>query len=98
MSYHNFASRHNGPDASRRKIMLQKIGAASLEKLITDIVPASILLKKNLALPPVQSEFEYLKELRKIASKNKTFKTYIGSGYYNCITPGVIQRNILENP
>ena len=55
-------------------------------------------LKKSLQLPAAQSEFEFLKEFKKLISKNKIYKSYIGTGYYNCITPGVILRNVLENP
>jgi glycine dehydrogenase len=78
--------------------MLSKIGASSLDELITQTVPSNIRLKKPLNLPDGLSEFEYLKELKLTASRNKIFKTYIGLGYYNCIIPPVTQRNVLENP
>ena len=96
---HEFADRHigtnNGHDTNE---MLKVIGASSLDELISKTVPASIRLKNPLKLPAAQSEFEYLAELKKIASKNKVFKTYIGQGYYNTVTPSVILRNVFENP
>ncbi len=78
--------------------MVKKIGLNSLDELIDKTVPESIRLKKRLELPGPMSEYEYLKYIQRIASKNKVFKTYIGQGYYNTIMPAVIQRNILENP
>ena len=96
---HEFAGRHIGTNNEHDiKKMLKVIGAESVEELITKTVPESIRLKKPLNLPAAQSEFEYLAELKKIAAKNKVFKTYIGQGYYNTITPSVILRNVFENP
>jgi len=94
----SFAARHLGPRDKDVKTMLQKIGAGSLDELISQTIPANIRLKKPLNLPDGLSEFEYLKELKATASRNKIFKTYIGQGYYNCIIPPAIQRNVLENP
>ncbi len=94
----NFSSRHNGPDANEINKMLKKIGCNSIDSLIEETIPASIRLKKTLNLPDSVSEYQYLKDLRVIASKNKVYKSYIGLGYYNCITPGVVLRNIFENP
>lgn len=93
-----FAGRHIGPNEADSKEMLKTIGLDSLDELIDKTVPASIRLKKPLKLPVAQTEFEYLTELKKIAAKNKVFKTYIGQGYYNTITPSVILRNVFENP
>ncbi len=93
-----FASRHNGPSPSEVKEMLQAIGCDSLETLITQTVPQQIRLSSALDLPEALSEYAYLKELKKIASKNRVFRSYIGQGYYNVITPSVILRNIFENP
>ncbi len=93
-----FESRHIGPDAHQIEEMLKVVKAGSVDELIAQTIPASIRLKKPLNLPRAQSEFEFLKEFKKTISKNKIFKSYIGTGYYNCITPGVILRNILENP
>jgi len=93
-----FEDRHNAPDAAQIAEMLKVVKATSVDELIDQTVPANIRLKKSLQLPAAQSEFEFLKEFKKIISKNKIYKSYIGTGYYNCITPGVILRNILENP
>lgn len=93
-----FHGRHIGPRAEDTKAMLKTIGVASLEELISKTVPDSIRIKELLDIPAAISEFEYLSELRKVAAKNKVFKTYIGQGYYGTITPSVILRNIFENP
>lgn len=93
-----FESRHIGPDAKQTQEMLKTIGVSSVDELIEQTIPASIRLKKPLSLPAAQSEFEFLKNFRALASKNKVFRSFIGTGYYNTITPGVILRNILENP
>ncbi len=93
-----FQARHIGPDAQQEKDMLKAIGVASREELINKTVPAAIRLKKPLNLPAPKSEFEFLIELKQIASKNKIFKNYIGMGYYGTIVPNVILRNIMENP
>jgi glycine dehydrogenase len=78
--------------------MLKTVKAASVDELINQTVPANIRLKKPLNLPKAKSEFEFLKDFKKTVLKNKIFKSFIGTGYYNTITPGVILRNILENP
>ena len=78
--------------------MLKAIGLNSLEELIAQTVPEGIRLKNPLNLPPAKSEKDYLDTLKQTASKNKVFKSFIGQGYYDVIVPGVIQRNILENP
>ncbi len=93
-----FQRRHNGPNSIDTKAMLQTIGVQSISELISKTVPASIRLKQPLDLPEAISEFEYLQTLKAVAAKNKLFKTYIGLGYYNTITPSVILRNIFENP
>ncbi|HYK75370.1 MAG TPA: aminomethyl-transferring glycine dehydrogenase [Daejeonella sp.] len=93
-----FEHRHIAPNAKDTAEMLQTIGANSIDELIDQTVPAQIRLKKPLNLPPAKSEFDYLNDLKQTASKNKVFKSYIGQGYYDVIVPGVIQRNILENP
>ncbi|MBN1340561.1 MAG: aminomethyl-transferring glycine dehydrogenase [Bacteroidales bacterium] len=94
----DFTGRHIGPDADDIEAMLKKTGCSSLEELIDQTVPSSIRLKEPLKLPKGINEYEYLCHLRQLASKNKIYKTYIGLGYYNTITPGVILRNVLENP
>ncbi|MCD4664381.1 MAG: aminomethyl-transferring glycine dehydrogenase, partial [Bacteroidales bacterium] len=98
MITNNFTERHVGPRKSEINTMLEKIGVTSVDELIGQTVPKAILLKKPLNLPDGINEYEYLNHLKKIASKNKIYKSYIGLGYYNTITPGVILRNILENP
>ena len=93
-----FEGRHIAPNAEDTQKMLQTIGVKSVDQLIEETVPAKIRLKSPLNLPAAKSEFDYLRDLKITASKNKVFRSYIGQGYYDCITPGVIQRNILENP
>ena len=95
---YEFAGRHIGPNDAETSEMLKTIGIDNLDVLIDKTIPAPIRLKKPLQLPAAQTEFEYLDELKKIAAKNKIFKTYIGQGYYNTITPSVILRNVFENP
>ena len=99
MITNNFVNRHNGPDKDDVQKMLGIMGVSSLDQLIEETVPASIRLKKPLNLPAEGiNEYQYLNHLKEIGAKNKLFKTYIGMGYYSAITPGVIVRNILENP
>ena len=93
----NFINRHNGPRATEQEGMLKKIGISSIDELIEQTIPASIRMIKPLNLPDGVNEYEYLNHLKELASKNKIFKSYIGMGYYNTITPGVILRNVLEN-
>lgn len=93
-----FQSRHIAPNEADTAEMLKTVGANSLDELIEQTVPTQIRLKNPLNLPPAKSEFDYLNTLKQTASKNKVFKSYIGQGYYDVIVPGVIQRNILENP
>ncbi|MGC1241537.1 MAG: aminomethyl-transferring glycine dehydrogenase [Chryseosolibacter sp.] len=93
-----FESRHIGPDAQQVEEMLRAVKAGSMDDLIDQTIPAKIRLKKPLTLPAAQSEFEFLNSFRTLATKNKVFKSFIGTGYYNTITPAVVLRNILENP
>ncbi len=93
-----FENRHNGPDASQIKEMLKIVKANSIEQLIDETIPAGIRLKKPLNLPPAQSEANFLKSFKTLVLKNKVYKSYIGTGYYNTYTPTVILRNVLENP
>jgi glycine dehydrogenase len=78
--------------------MLGTVSAPSLDALVSEAIPESIRLKAPLDLPPAQSEDRYLRDLRHIAGGNQVFRSYIGLGYYDCVTPSVIQRNVLENP
>ncbi|MEG3974655.1 aminomethyl-transferring glycine dehydrogenase [Microcoleus sp. herbarium8] len=93
-----FAARHIGPTPSEIQQMLDVLGISSLDELIDKTVPAAIRMNQPLQLPAAQSEYAALAELKEIAAKNQVFRSYIGTGYHDCITPPVIQRNILENP
>ncbi len=93
-----FENRHNAPDASQIRDMLRVVKASSVDELIDQTVPANIRLKKPLNLPTAKSEHAFLKDFKNMMGQNQLFKSYIGAGYYNTITPGVILRNILENP
>ena len=93
-----FIARHIGIDDEAEAHMLSVIGAASRRTLIEAIVPRSIARSAGMVLPEPITEAAALAEMKAIASKNKVFKSHIGQGYYNCHTPGVILRNILENP
>lgn len=94
-----FTNRHIGTTNSTEVAkMLQTIGIESIDELVNKTVPTGIRLNNELNTPPAISEFEYLNELKLVAAKNKVFKTYIGKGYYNTITPSVILRNVFENP
>jgi len=93
-----FVRRHIGPSPEETRDMLELLGYSSLDELVDAAVPANIRLARPLQLPSGRSEFGVLNELRAIASKNQVFRSYIGKGYNDCITPAVIQRNILENP
>jgi glycine dehydrogenase len=96
--YEKFENRHLGPNESERNEMLNEMGFSDINDLMDKTIPKSIKLKRELKLDEPISEYEYINKLRKIASKNKIYKNYIGLGYYPVITPPVIQRNILENP
>ena len=93
-----FISRHIGIDGQDEVHMLSVVGSASRRALIDGIVPRSIARSSAMAIPAPTTEAAALKQLKAIASKNKVFKSFIGQGYYGTHTPGVILRNILENP
>ncbi|GAA4780197.1 aminomethyl-transferring glycine dehydrogenase [Olivibacter ginsenosidimutans] len=93
-----FEERHIAPNGQNVPEMLRTIGVESIDQLIEETVPSKIRLKSPLALPPALSETAYLQRLKQMASKNKVFKSYIGQGYYDVITPNVILRNVFENP
>ena len=78
--------------------MLGLLGFETLDELSDAAVPAGIRLHEPLRLPPARSEVEVLAELRTLARRNRVFRSFIGMGYHDCITPAVIQRNVLENP
>ncbi|HEV2696020.1 MAG TPA: aminomethyl-transferring glycine dehydrogenase [Verrucomicrobiae bacterium] len=93
-----FVHRHIGPNADETAAMLALLGHQNLDALIDAAVPKQIRLGRKLNLPPARSEFDALAELKRIAAGNKVFRSFIGQGYYDTITPPVIQRNVLENP
>lgn len=93
-----FRARHIGPDAADEAAMLSVIGAASRRALIEAVVPAAIARNTPMALPEPLTEVQALAELKAVAAKNRVLKSCIGQGYHGTITPGVILRNVLENP
>ena len=93
-----FITRHIGIDAADEVLMLKTVAAASRAALIDEIVPRSIARSQSMDIPAPITEAAALNELKAIAAKNKVLKSYIGQGYYGTYTPGVILRNILENP
>ena len=98
MSSEMFLKRHLGPNEGEIKKMLNKVGVESLSQLLKETIPETIRLKHPIDLPDGISEYEFTKHINSLGKKNKLYKTYIGLGYHQTITPAVIQRNILENP
>ena len=94
----SFVLRHVGPRGNEINDMVKTIGVTSVDELIDKTIPADIRLANNLNLPKAMSEYEYMFHIQELATKNKLFKNYIGLGYHPTILPGVIQRNVLENP
>ncbi len=94
----DFPNRHIGPNPGEARQMLDLLGQPSLDALIDKAVPSQIRLNRPLSLPAAKSEYEVLASLKEISSQNQIFRSFIGMGYYDCITPPVILRNILENP
>src|SRR3546814_845153 len=93
-----FEERHIGPCADETADMLGALGLESLGQLMDETVPAQIRTTTPLRLPDAWSETAYLQRMRAVADKNRVFKSYIGQGYYGITLPGVIQRNVFENP
>src|SRR5690349_17645784 len=93
-----FAARHLGPDPDEVRDMLKVVGFASLDAFIDAVIPEDIRFRKALNIPAARSERETLAALRALAAKNQVFRSYIGMGYSDCITPPVVLRNVLENP
>ncbi|HEY7510163.1 MAG TPA: aminomethyl-transferring glycine dehydrogenase [Vicinamibacteria bacterium] len=93
-----FPPRHVGPSDDEVRGMLAELGFESLDALSDAVVPADIRLRRPLALPEARGEHELLRELRAVAQRNQVFRSYLGLGYHGCVTPPVIQRNVLENP
>ncbi len=98
MSLYSFSDRHIGPGHQETAEMLKAIGVASIDELINQTIPSDIRLSKELSIGEAVDETTYINDLRKVAAKNKMFRSYIGLGYYGTITPPVILRNIFENP
>lgn len=98
MTTDSFAYRHIGPRENEVQEMLNAIGVNTIDELIDQTIPSNIRLKQDLSLSPALTENEFINKIRNLGRKNKVFKTYIGLGYHPTIMPGVIQRNILENP
>jgi glycine dehydrogenase len=94
----SFQSRHIGPGPAERGAMLEAIGVPSLTALIDQTIPSGIRSGAALDLPEAETEHAYLRRLRSIATRNTVARSYIGLGYYGCITPSVILRNVFENP
>jgi len=93
-----FADRHIGSSAAQKQHMLDYLGVSDMESLLDQVVPNNIRRQSEMKIDEGLSELAALKKLRNLARENKRLKSYIGQGYYNTITPPVIQRNILENP
>ncbi len=93
-----FQSRHIGPAENDVQEMLDAVGVGSLDELIDQTVPKNIRLSSPLHLPEAMSEHRFIESLRALANQNAVYKSYIGLGYYNCITPSVVLRNIFQNP
>ncbi len=93
-----FASRHISPSVDEAEAMLAAVGVKSITELVAQTIPKTIRLQKELDLPAPKGEHEFLASFKEMISANEVFRSYIGMGYYNTLTPPVIQRNILENP
>ncbi|MEO8193911.1 MAG: aminomethyl-transferring glycine dehydrogenase [Gemmatimonadales bacterium] len=94
----SFVPRHIGPTANDIKKMVEAVGFRSLDELIDATIPEKIRFRGELALPPGKAEHEVLAEFRALAARNRVFRSFIGMGYSDCVTPPVIQRNVIENP
>ncbi|MGQ9837918.1 MAG: aminomethyl-transferring glycine dehydrogenase [Cyanobacteriota bacterium] len=93
-----FVGRHIGPDPTQIKQMLAVLGLGSIQELVEKAVPAAIRTRQLLRLGSPRTEQQILAELKEIAAQNQVWRSFLGMGYSNCLTPPVIQRNILENP
>ena len=94
----DFEARHLGPDEAAVAAMLETVGYPSLDALVDDVVPASIRMEGDLDLPEPLTEAELLERLRELMSENRVNRSYLGMGYSDTHVPGVILRNIMENP
>ncbi|MEY3469766.1 MAG: hypothetical protein RLZZ575_226 [Actinomycetota bacterium] len=98
MNEFTFQDRHIGPNQAQQDLMLKELGMKSLDELLDKTIPGAIRFRDSLSLPEALSEDLAQKELKQLAAENITNTSLIGLGYYNCLTPAVIRRNILENP
>ncbi len=98
MKTNTFIYRHLGPRDTDLPAMFQSIGVKNMEQLIYETIPDNIRLKNPLNLPPAMTEQAFMEHIEALAEQNKLYRSYIGFGYYGTTMPGVIQRNILENP
>lgn len=97
-SFGRFSRRHIGTNPADALHMLSRLGLTSLEELVEKAIPPAIRMQRPLDLPPARTEEQALEDLRQMIEENEIFTSYIGMGYYDCITPPVIRRNVLENP
>ena len=93
--FYNFSMRHIGPEEKDQKEMLKTLDLNSLDELVAKTVPDSIRVKNEIKVEEIETETEVLKRLKSIASKNKIYRSLLGLGYSDCITPNVILRNVL---
>ena len=98
MKKYNFSDRHIGPRKSEISTMLKSIGVDAISDLINQTIPSHIQLNSDMDLPEPLSEHRFIEHMKSLASQNRCYRSYIGMGYFNTVLPGVIQRNILENP
>ena len=93
-----FVHRHIGPREDDLGEMIRAVGAESFDALIEEVVPPTIRLPEPLDVPQAETEAGFLSRLRVLAQANQCWRSFIGGGYYGCVTPPVILRNLLENP
>lgn len=98
MNTQGFVFRHVGPNENEEALMLSEINASSVDELVAQTLPEAIRLKQPISLPAAISEHAFSKHISALGKRNKVFSSFIGLGYHEAILPGVIQRNILENP
>src|SRR5260221_12473992 len=85
-----FASRHIGPSAEETRAMLETVGFPALDAMVDEAIPSQIRLGRPLHIPPGRTEYQVLADLKQVAAQNQVFRSYIGMGYSDCITPAVI--------
>src|SRR5688572_4226185 len=94
----SFIGRHIGPSPDDVRSMLSTLGFGTIDEFIDATIPDSIRFRRTLVVGEPRTELDVLTEMRAIASRNRVFRSYLGMGYADCVTPSVIQRNIFENP